>query len=345
MSQSHKNRSTGAPQKGGAAEESSNAQAQPTLDGQMGNAFMQALIQEADQQLGGHGLVPQADEDPGKYHFPEGPGDKPRQQQADKLPELRTKHAGSQWEDTADGKAFVKGEGDNHDIDPNDVAQGALGDCYLMAGMIATARANPEHIRRLIQDNGDGTFKVTLYVRKDRYSRPTPIVKNVDARLASKRPGSPLYAGFGDKAGGQTEMWPALIEKAFAQHKGGYEQIEGSNVGKGFHFAGATELLTGRPEGYHNIATMDADDILLTMAAGLEAKKAVTADSKDMANDEAMTKDANARNVYGNHAYAVKDVDLDGENADLQNPWGSHHVEDLEADLIKKFYRGLRVGG
>lgn len=344
MSQSHKSRATGAPDKAESTEGAAQA-ALPSLDGQLGNEFMRSLIQEADHQLGGQGLVPQADEDPGKYHFPEGPGDKPRQQQSDKLPELRGKHAGSQWEDTPGGTAFLKGEGDQQDIDPNDVAQGQLGDCYLMAGMIATARANPEHIRRLITDNGDGTFRVTLYVRKDRYSRPTPIVKVVDARLASKRPGSPLYAQLGDKAGDQSEMWPALIEKAFAQHKGGYEAIEGANVGKGFAFAGATELLTGRPEGYHNVATMDADDILLTMAAGLEAKKAVSADSKDMSGDEALTKEANARNVYGNHAYAVRDVDLDGENADLQNPWGSHHVDDLEADLIKKFYRGIRVGG
>lgn len=48
------------------------------------------------------------------------------------------------------GSAFERGPGDASDIDPYDVEQGNLGDCYFLSACAAVARANPELIRRLI---------------------------------------------------------------------------------------------------------------------------------------------------------------------------------------------------
>src|SRR5262245_40584401 len=49
------------------------------------------------------------------------------------------------------GDAFIQGFGDANEIDANDVGQGQLGDCYLMASMVALAHSDPQRIRNLIR--------------------------------------------------------------------------------------------------------------------------------------------------------------------------------------------------
>jgi hypothetical protein len=51
-------------------------------------------------------------------------------------------------------------------IHPSDANQGYLGDCFAIAPLAAVATQNPALIYRAIQDNGDGTFAVTLYKRQ-----------------------------------------------------------------------------------------------------------------------------------------------------------------------------------
>ena len=317
------------------------------MQGQMGNDFLRAILHEANGQVNGEGLVSpdpisQMAEDPGKYMFPED-GEERRQQQ-DALPALREKHASNTYEDFEKGTPFIQGAGDSHAVSPNDVKQGALGDCYMMAGMISVARADPSLIEKLIKDNGDGTYDVTLYIRSSSYGRPKPVVKTVDARLAAKRAGVPLYAGIGDEADGQQELWVALLEKTLAQHKGSYELISGGNIAKGFQFHGATELLTGKAENYYRTDSLEEDDLLLMSAIALEDNKPISMDSRDMSEDAAMSAEAEKMNVYGNHAYPIEDVNLDARNMDLQNPWGSHHVNDISVEDVKRFYRSIRIG-
>ncbi len=163
-----------------------------------------ALIEEAARQEGvdtssldlfGRGAVAGVQEDPDKFWFAEdgdddGGGGKTRRSQDLDLPALRAKHADNKYEDFEKGIPFVKGEGDEHAVDANDVKQGALGDCYLIAGMAAVARANPKAIQDLIKDNNDGTFDVTLYLRSSQYGRPRKaMTTTVDAQLAVKSAG------------------------------------------------------------------------------------------------------------------------------------------------------------
>jgi hypothetical protein len=170
------------------------------------------------------------------------------------------------------------------------------------------------------------------------------VVKKVDARLPSNGGDSLLYAQSMDKDDDKKEFWPSLLEKTLAQHKGSYNAIEGGQIATGFNFNGATELLTGKAEGYKSTDKMAEDNILLEIGAALEQKKPVTVDSRDMSSDEAMTKEANALNVYGNHAYAPERVDINARTISLQNPWGSHHVPNLPITTFKKFFRGIRIG-
>lgn len=325
------------------------------LEAEQDNSFVLGLMHEAVQEtdVATEGVIDPAfgrTVDPGMFDFAEDKTDgtttaPTRKQQPGKLPALRPSHEGSQWQDFSNGKAFVQGSGDKSLVDPNDVAQGSLGDCYLIAGMAAVARASPEAIQKLIKDNGDGTFEVTLYIRKNSWSKPTPVTKTVDARLAIKNPDNPLYAKTGDKSAEGVEMWTALIEKTVAMHKDSYDLISGGNIGKGFNFYGATELLTGKPEGYQRTDNLDEDDALLTIGAALESGEPITVDSKELTDSEAVTREANAKNVYGNHAYAPVSVDLEARTVTLQNPWGSSHVEKLPIADFLKYYRAIRVGG
>jgi hypothetical protein len=313
------------------------------------NSFLaEALLREAGAKGGLDSTFEQAgggaslDED--FWVFAED-GDE-RKQQKDALPGLRPKHEGSEYEDFANGVAFVQGSGDDHAVDPNDVKQGALGDCYLIAGMAAVARADPRAIQDAIKDNGDGTFDVTLFLRATRSSRPRAVTRTVDARLAVKSAGRPLYAGTGDTDGDQVELWTALIEKTVAQHKESYDLISGGNInGDGFVFAGVSELLTGKAESYMSTDRMDGDEALLYMSFALEEKKPLVASSKNIEGDEELTREANRYNVYWNHAYAPESVDLGARTVNLQNPWGSSHVRDLPIDKFLQYYKALRIGG
>jgi hypothetical protein len=336
------------PRKSGKGQGPGGSQQPLTASPEFANSFIaEALINEAARQGG----VCEADlelfgraaaEDPESWEFAE---DDERKQQKDSLPALRPKHDGKEYEDFETGRAFIKGDGDHHAVDPHDVKQGALGDCYLIAGMAAVARADPQAIQDCIKDKGDGTFDVTLHLRRSRHAPPVPVTRTVDARLAVKASGKPLYAGTGDKEDGGVELWAALIEKTVAQHKESYDLISGSKInGEGFVYAGASELLAGKGESYLRTDSMDEDDCLLHIAMALEGKQSIVASSRNLKDDEELTREANKLNVYWNHAYAPESVDLDARTVTLQNPWGSHHVTDLPVDLFMKFYKALRVG-
>ena len=112
-----------------------------------------------------------------------------------------------------------------------DVAQGAIGDCYLMSAMGAVAAANPQAITKLFSPTTPGASKytVTLYVRDQNY-KLVPKTTTVDAHLPSQN-GMPIYGQMQkDLNDGKNAMWPALLEKAYAQligDTGGYERIGG----------------------------------------------------------------------------------------------------------------------
>jgi hypothetical protein len=115
----------------------------------------------------------------------------------------------------------------NQKIHPNDVEQNHIGDCYFMASMAAIAHNDPEAIEHMIQDNGDGTYTVTFYEEKSifDFSGPDfkPVEVTVDADFPMKNSKS-VFAGEGD---GGHEIWPMIMEKAYAQYNGDYPSIEG----------------------------------------------------------------------------------------------------------------------
>ena len=229
-----------------------------------------------------------------------------------------------------------------------------LGDCYLMAGMAAVAKSNPDAIKKLIKAKDDGTFDVTLYIKDESTGKRSPKVINVTAEFPKKKDSSkPRYAGFGDVTKSEEgtidkrELWPMLLEKAFAQYNYGYDAIESGSAGK------AMELFTGGSHQYHSLNSMEEDNILTALRMALDAKIAITASSKDdLKLDGSKTKEG----VVPNHAYVVMEVDTTKKTISLYNPWSIRHLgksgdvggtkRDLPAISIKTFkdqFHGFNV--
>jgi Ca2+-binding RTX toxin-like protein len=100
------------------------------------------------------------------------------------------------------------------DIDQNDIPN-----CYFMAQLGAVAQANPDKIRQLVVDLGDGTYAVNFKDVTTMFGIPID-VKDVFIRVDGDLPtqlsnGKLCYAGLGQ----QSSIWAPIIEKAWAFYR------------------------------------------------------------------------------------------------------------------------------
>jgi hypothetical protein len=229
-----------------------------------------------------------------------------------------------------EGVPFVQGEGDPTDIHTSDPTQGQLGDCYLIAGMISLAGAEKgrDALRAMIREvepgkwvvtlRGEGQFLIDGKERNDEKVDPrlhyTTRV-TVDDHLPVGPGGFLVFAQQADTRtdGGRTihELWPNLIERAYAQSAGSYAAIRGGWSGDVFRIAGGTVAR-------HKTATMtDAEiDRVLREAAAAGHAVAISSSPQTGAVGPAV-------NVVADHAYAF----MGGRDGGwlLRNPWGSSH--------------------
>lgn len=188
---------------------------------------------------------------------------------------------------------------------PEDVMQGALGDCWLISTMRGVAAANPELIADNIRANDDGTYTITLYERGE------PVEVTVTAEFPAVD-GDPTYA---DNEG-ERELWPLLYEKAMAQHMGGsYEDLDGDWPSR------AIEAMTGEPVQTYDEGFFPWDNKDLPPAADLRSR--LEDGGVIIASTNGDGDKASAGELVSNHAYTVTGIDDDG-NVTVQNPWGSH---------------------
>ncbi len=201
---------------------------------------------------------------------------------------------------TTPGQLFVDG------ASPTDVVQGGLADCYFASSMASVAHANPDAVKDAVTDNGDGTYKVRFY-----NNRGKPEYVNVDADLYRYENGNPTYARGTDPK----ERWPSIVEKGYAQWKGGYEKIgNGGNSGDALH------ALTGNRATYHGRATSD-DKMFAAIKAGEDGSHPMVAGTYGKEKE----KKYNETGVSTWHAYSVLGTQQEGDDrfVTLRNPWGS----------------------
>jgi len=115
------------------------------------------------------------------------------------------------------------------DVDPNDVLQGEVGDCWLLSAISSLSEYDGiiKHIFRKTPQivsmprPGLNSYTVTLYDLET--WQPRDIV--VDERLCSNSSGCGGLLGAQPSATG--ELWVCYLEKAIAAHCGGWDKIDG----------------------------------------------------------------------------------------------------------------------
>ena len=136
-----------------------------------------------------------------------------------------------------------------------ETAQGGLGDCYLIAAMAAVANASPNVIKEGMKYNkANNTYSVRFYEESGYGQARKAVWIEVDSYLpttASDR-NDPKYAG--DSSG---PKWSAIIEKAYAKWKGGYDKIGGGGYGEQ-----AMEELTGGKSTSLNPSSMKPEEVI-----------------------------------------------------------------------------------
>jgi hypothetical protein len=218
------------------------------------------------------------------------------------------------WGEIANGSLVVDG------IAPEDVMQGARGDCYFLSALASIAQAHPEALFNAIQSNDDGTFTVTFHAKPDGH-----VVKvTVDDELPLDAQGRPREAHDPDPH----ELWPMIFEKAWAAYKGGYANIDGGQM------SAAVFALTGwRPTGAvlgswnkdsGSAPKLSTDEIYSRLTAGQARGAVMMADTfggRDYAQE-------GLNGLVSGHAYSVLGAkEIDGQRyVTVRNPWGAGEV-------------------
>src|SRR6185369_8574214 len=200
----------------------------------------------------------------------------------------------------AQGSLFVNGPA------LTDIAQGYLGDCYLLASFGAVARINPGAISSMFTDNGDGTFTVRFF------NNGAADYVTVDRMLPASG-GQFIFANMGrSMSDPNNELWVALAEKAYAQLN------EEAWIGHGS--ANAYQALSGGwmepvlEEVTNQAASSYLNPAMSAVINALSSGKAVTAG----------TKGSTSNGIISGHAYVLTGYDATTGTFTFYNPWGTN---------------------
>ncbi len=189
-----------------------------------------------------------------------------------------------------------------------DIRQGDVGDCWLLAPLGAAAKTNPDFIRRLVVDLGDGTYSVNLGSASGfrHYRIDADLPQHVD-EWGNTFWGVNEYAGFGE----QGCLWVAIVEKAYTLFRDGsatYASLADGVCDEGF------EGIHGQSVTGDNFG--DPGDALNYIRNELAQGKAVAIGINEPAAGAPLIR---------KHGYMVEQVNtINGVpvSVTLRNPWG-----------------------
>jgi hypothetical protein len=220
--------------------------------------------------------------------------------------------AGLEWA-TVDGPLFDGRPG------PNDVFQGDLDDCGLMAHLTAVAAMRPEQIEGVIRALPDGRFEVRLHPRTVVVDASFPISQqrlvfagDAPADFITPHARAPVSQL-------RRPLWPLVLEKAYAELHGGYAGIDREVLDAPAELAGGTYFTVWTPK----------SGAAVSQAIVAEALRQRLPTTLGNAEPEA----ARQLGIRPAHGYAVVGI-RDGAVLRLRNPTGEGGPE-LELPLAR----------
>jgi WXG100 family type VII secretion target len=238
-------------------------------------------------------------------------------------------------------------------IHPNDVAQGQLRNCFLITSLAVVAHQNPGLIENAIKDNGDGTYTVTFYEKGggflgigDSY-QPVNITVTPEfpvREVYDKETGKWVADGQAPHAGmGDNELWPRILEKAYAQWQGDGDITRGyQKLNKGGQSQDVFEALAGTDS---QSTTNMSQYSLSELAQMHKSGTAITLSSLNTtSNGGEGYYNAGSGKLHTTHAYWVESVDVANDKIVVRNPWGyesspKYRIELSYAEFKQKFDR------
>ncbi len=218
-----------------------------------------------------------------------------------------------------------------------DEHQGALGDCYFITALGMLADSNPNAVKNMFIDNGDGTYTVRFYSGSysnfynsdgsisDGFSSGagTADYVTVNSMLPTYSSGMFAYSNYGSYYNNTANtLWIALAEKAYAQwNETGKEGRDGKNAYASIE-GGWMGTVNAQVLGYNS-----ADYIVSWASAkqatinALAANKAVSTGTTSLSGT--------TYGLYGNHAYGIIGYNASTDKFTLYNPWGTNQPGQL----------------
>ena len=143
-------------------------------------------------------------------------------------------------------------------VEPNDINQGQLGDCYFLAALSSLAEF-PDRVKEMFVTktiNKAGIYMVRLFLNGNE------TLVTVDDHLPVQKSGKPAFASCRDG-----EIWVSLLEKAWAKLHGTYARTEG-----GLPCFAASHLMGVPSESFSHAEIENVDDFF-DMLHSADARK------------------------------------------------------------------------
>lgn len=213
-----------------------------------------------------------------------------------------------------------------------DVIQGELGDCYFLSAIAALAE-NPSRIKHLIQQTNTsprGVYETLVYL----HGEPTKIVLDdffPFVELSGMEP-QLAFAGINDES---KNIWPLLLEKAWAKCNMSYEDIAAGNSAEAFEFLTPAPFDTY----YHNEETKE---LFALIQDAHQNGYIIVSDITDTVNSglDYLSK----MGLITNHAYSIIDTEILHDKHEkeirlikVRNPWGTNEWLGDWSDHSKKW--------
>jgi len=203
-------------------------------------------------------------------------------------------------------------------VEPADVEQGALGDCWLLSSFMLLA-SQPQLLQNLIVYDGiDKGFAVFQFFKNGKWQQ---II--VDTLIPySETQKSIAYA----RSHNPQEFWLPLLEKAYAKLQGSYESINGGSMA-----VGLVDVSGGVSEKF----VLTDPDMQGPLANGQFFRQLLKYNSQgyligcanSQKDDHGNTHDGNGpQGILFNHAYGLERIedfkDINLQILRIRNPWG-----------------------